>query len=246
MTFPKRAGRMALVALCVAGASLAAGCSDSPTSNSDQATVSMRGELAQSSVGMTVRKDGGSATIASTGVTADSLRISRVRVLISELKLHPSKDDSASGDKTVKTGPMMITIDSAGTHVFASTAVPAGTYDKLKFEFHRFSSSEVGQYLNDTNFADFVTNERSTFVIEGTVYNNGEAWPFEYKSDVTANLELKFPENLNLTAGTTTVIAVVVDPIMIFKDGKVLDPRDPANESKIDNAIKSAIKALKK
>jgi hypothetical protein len=39
---------------------------------------------------------------------------------------------------------------------------------------------------------------------------------------------------------------VVVDPILIFKDGRVLDPRDPANESKIDNAIKASIKALRK
>jgi hypothetical protein len=246
MRFPKRSAHWALVAMCVAGASLAAGCSDSPTSSSDQATVSMRGELAGSAVGMTVRKDDASRNMASSGVTADSLRISRVRVLISELKLHRDKEDTLAGDKNVKIGPMMITIDSAGARVFATGTVPPGSYDKLKFEFHRFSSSETGQYLNDTNFAAFVTNERSTFVIDGTVYNNGVAAPFEYKSDVTANLEFKFDNVLDMVAGSNTVIAVVVDPVMIFKDGRVLDPRDPANESKIDNAIKSAIKALKR
>jgi hypothetical protein len=195
---------------------------------------------------MTVRKDDASRSMAGGGVTADSLRISRVRVLISELKLHRDKEDTLAGDKLVKIGPMMITIDTAGTHVFATSTVPPGSYDKLKFEFHRFSSNEVGQYLNDTNFAAFVTNERSTFVIDGTVYNNGVATPFEYKSNVTANLEFKFDNVLDLAAGSNTVIAVVVDPVLIFKDGQVLDPRDPGNANKIDNAIKSAIRALKR
>lgn len=245
MAIPKRTSRWSLPALILIGAALGAGCSDSPTDSGGQATVTMRGELAKSSVGMTVRKDDGRITLGS-GVTADSLKISRVRILISELKLHRDKADTTTGDNTVKVGPILMTIDSAGTRTFTTGTVPAGSYDKVKFEFHRFSSSEVANYLNDTNFADFVTNERSTFVIEGMVYNDGQATPFEYKSDATANLSLKFDTPIDLTAGGSATIVVVVDPVAVFKDGQVLDPRDPSNESKIDNGIKSAIKALKR
>ena len=236
-----------LAALIVVGmASIAmVGCSDSPSGNSDQATVTMRAEMTQSAVGRTFLKDE-AATILS-GVRADSLMVTRVRILVSELKLHRDKEDTVAGDKTVKVGPIMIQVDSTGTKTFTTATVPPGTYDKLKFEFHRLSSSEVGQYLNDTVFADFVTNERSTVVIEGRVYNGGTATPFEYKSDMTANLSLKLEPAVTLNAGSNTTLVVVVDPVAIFRSGSdVLDPRDPGNENTIDNVIKDAIKALKK
>jgi hypothetical protein len=58
---------------------------------------------------------------------------------------------------------------------------------------------------------------------------------------------LKFDPAITLAAGSTAVIVVQVNPGTMLKDGgKILDPRDGANESKIDNAIKSAIKALKR
>jgi hypothetical protein len=213
-------------------------CSDDPVSN-DQATVTMTAELEG---GMSVNK-----MVAVSGTEADSLKISRVRILISELKLHRDKEDTVAGDKTVKTGPMLITIDSSGSRTFATGTVPPGTYDKLKFEFHRFSSSEVGQYLSDTNFADFVTDDRYTFLIDGTVYNGGQAFPFTYRSDVTANLSFKFEPSITLDAGGNVIIVVQVDPEAIMKpEGKVLDPRDGSNESKLDKAIKEAIKALKR
>jgi hypothetical protein len=213
-------------------------CTDETLTN-DQVNVTMQAEL-----------EGGAGVnkmVALSGAEADSLKISRVRILISELKLHRDKEDSIAGDKTVKTGPMMITIDSSGTRTFGTGTIPAGSYDKLKFEFHRFSQSEVAQYLSDTTFADFVTNDRYTFIFDGTVYTNGQAFPFSYHSDATANLSLKFDPAIALVGGSTVVIVVQVDPDAILKDGgKVLDPRDGSNESKIDNAIKSAIKALKR
>jgi hypothetical protein len=221
-----------------------ASCSDNPTS-SDQATVTMQAELAQSGVSKTVAKDPG--TVLLSGSQADSLKVSRVRILISELKLHRSNEDTVSGDKKVKIGPMLVTVDSTGTRTFTSGAVPAGSYEKLKFEFHRFSSSEVPQYLNDTIFADFVTDKRYSFIIDGTVYNGGTAFPFTYRSDATANLELKFDPAITLAPGSTAIVVLKIDPIELFKhNGKVLDPRDGSNESEIDNAIKDAIKALKR
>lgn len=230
------AGFMAAAAL--------AGCSDDPASGNEQATVQMRAELTSAKVNSIIRKDQLGSLL---GAEVDSMKITRVRVLISELKLHRDKEDTIVGDKTVKVGPMIVTFDSAGTRTFATGSIPAGDYDKLKFEFHRLSSSEVPTYLADPNFADFVTNDRWTVLIDGTVWVGGTEFPFTYRSDMTANLSFKFDPFLPLTAGTTVVIVVQINPLSVFKDGgAVLDPRDGKNESTIDNAIQSTIKALKK
>lgn len=221
------------------------GCSDSPTGN-DQATVTMQGEIESAAVTSTVQKG---SVLAHGGSYADSLKITRVRILISELKMHRDKEDSVQGDRTVKTGPIMLQLDPSGAKAFASAPLPAGTYDKLKFEFHRFSSSEISQYLNDTVFADFVTNERSTVVIEGIVYVDGVATPFEFKSDATANLEFKFDPSVTLNTGANTTFVVVVNAGKIFREKqstKIHDPRDPRNQSELDNAIRDAIHCLKR
>lgn len=239
----ERARGLMVMAGIMAAAALA-GCSDDPASGNEQATVQMQAELTSAKVNSTIKKDQLGSLL---GAEVDSMKISRVRVLISELKLHRDKEDTVAGDKTVKVGPMIITFDSTGTRTFATGTIPTGDYDKIKFEFHRLSSSEVPTYLADTNFADFVTDDRWTVLIDGTVWVGGTAFPFAYRSDMTANLSLKFDPFLPLTSGATVVIVVQIDPMSVFKDsGAILDPRDGKNESKIDNAIRSTIKALKK
>jgi hypothetical protein len=222
------------------------GCSDSPSDTGDNATVTMKGELTSSAVTAALLKDE-SSTILSGGAEVDSLKVTRVRILLSQVKMHVSKDDTVIGDKVVKTGPVMMTIDSAGARTFTTATIPAGTYDKVKFEFHRFSSSEVAGYLSDTVYQDFVTDDRWTFIIDGFLYKDGVRTGFTYRSDATANLTLKFEPEITLTAGSSAAIVIAVDPAAVFKKGAaVLDPRDKQNESEIDNAIKAAVKALKR
>jgi hypothetical protein len=245
---PATASRFFALALAIGTTALSmTGCSDDTTGTGTDATVAMKGEMTGSSVTAALRKDDGNFTITSIGEVVDSLKVTRVRILVSEMKLHRSNADTTTGDNTVKTAPMMITIDSAGTRTFTTATVPAGSYDKIKFEFHRFSSSEVGTYLNDTVYTDFVTNDRYTFIMDGRVYKGGVATPFTYRSDATANLTLKFEPAIDLAAGSSSSIVLQVDPAAVFSSGNdVLDPRDEKNESSIDNAIKAAIKALKR
>lgn len=231
------AGR-AMLALGAA-ALLWAGCSDNPAGD-DQATVQMQSGLTSSMVTPGAGKLAG-------GSEADSLRITRVRILISRMKLHRDKEDTVSGDRDVKVGPFLLTIDASGAKVFTTAAVPAGTYDKVKFAFHRFSSSEIGTYLNDSAFGAFVTGERYSFLVDGQVYVNGAPVDFTYRSDATANLTLPLDVPAQLDAGGGATLLLQLDPRIAFKDGTlVLDPRDPRNQSKIDNNIVRAIKALKK
>ncbi len=228
-----------ILAMCL----MAFGCSEDTTSPIGDASINFSTTMSSSTVHTTgIIK--GESTAAS---TVDSLKINNIRILISELKLHRDKEKDTVGNHKVKSGPLLLTLDATKKLALATGTVPAGVYDKVKFEFHRFSSSEITQYLNDPVFKDFVTDKRSTFIIEGMVYAGGVQTPFTYKSDATVNLSLNFDTPITLNGGTVYSIDISADPNVIFVKGKeILDPRDEKNNNDIDNAIKSAIKAIKK
>lgn len=214
-----------------------AACSDNPTSN-DQANVAMESQMESSSV--TLMKGSGGA-----GAEVDSLKVTRIRMFVSRMKLDRDASDT-SGEKNIKTDPFVITF-TGQTNTFASATVPPGTYDKVKFEFHRPSSSQVAAYLNIPEFVDFVTTGRYSVIYDVTLYKGGVAIPFTYASDMTANLSLKFNTPVTLGAGSTNTFVLKLDPSGVFKEGQaVLDPRDESNESEIDNNIKASIKLAKK
>ena len=220
-------------------------CSDSSGPN-DLTMLTMEARLTEKSVSGTML-DGKSAEVL--GAEVDSIALDRVRVLVSRLKLKAkgSDDSTSAGDVDVKTGPMVIDADADTIRIFAIGEIPAGNYDQVKFEFHRFDGSQIADYLNDSIFGAFVTDDRWTVLVDGVAYEDGEELPFTYRSDITANLSLKFPEQIEVQEGDAVTVVLEIDPLEIFSQGGgILDPRDGTNESKIDNGIKSAIKALKK
>lgn len=222
-----------------------ASCSTSSEPGDGNATIQMTSEMEGGTVtSSTISGKGG---IVQAGAEADSVRITRVRILLSNLKMHHSESDSMNSG-TVKTGPFLVQFDSAGTRVFANASVPAGSYDRIKFEIHKLSSNEVANYLNDTLFADFVTNDRYTVIIEGMVWTNGVGVPFVYRSKITENIQVRFSPAITLEGGTTSVIALKFAPRDVFKKGsnRPLDPRDQSNHNEFDKAIKDALKANKK
>src|SRR6185312_10311509 len=93
------------------------------------------------------------------GIVADSIEITRVRYLLSAVKLHEEGNDTTH-DGEIKTGPFVLEFTPGFSRVFANITLPAGSYEEIKFEVHRFSSSIDQTYLNDPTFTDFVTNER--------------------------------------------------------------------------------------
>ncbi len=219
------------------------GCS-STDDPADTATVSMVAETEGSIANAAFRKGRNSPAA---GAIADSVEITRVRFLLSRVKLHVEGNDTLK-DGDIKTGPFIIEFTPGLSKVFTTATIPAGSYEKIKFEIHKFPSSIDQTYLNDPVFTDFVTNERSTVIIEGKVWSAQNTTPtnFVFKSDITANLEAKFPGNITLDAGSTTTLAMIFSPILAFKASSVLDPRDAANANDIDNYLKAAIKSLKK
>jgi hypothetical protein len=181
------------------------------------------------------------------GIVADSIEITRVRFLLSRVILHVEGNDTLK-DREFKAGPFILEFTPGLSRVFSTVTIPSGSYEKIKFEIHKFPSSIDQTYLNDPTFTDFVTGERSTIIIEGRVWSAKSSIPvnFVYKSQITANVEAKFPGLITLDGGSTATIAMIFSPILAFKASSVLDPRDPDNAKDIDSYLKSAIKALKK
>jgi hypothetical protein len=178
------------------------------------------------------------------GETVVGLSVRRVRVLVSRIILHSEQDTTGKDDRTVKNGPFIYEADSLGSRVVSSVNVTPGTYDHLKFEIHRFSSSETAAFENDPVFKDFVTGDRYSVIIEGYVIRKTGASPFVYRSDVTENLKLEYSPALVIGEGAVTSSTLKFDVATAFRDGSdILDPDDAKNESLIDNAIKNAFRA---
>jgi hypothetical protein len=174
----------------------------------------------------------------------DSLRIRSVRILISRIKLK----SSSGADRDVKTGPFVLISDSTlAEYKITSGEVPLGEYDAVKFEFHRFSGSELDFFRDDPVFGDFATADRWTAIIDGVYFDDGEEFEFEYKRPLTANLTINFRRPLEIETAGENGIMLQTDPAEIFmEDGWPLDPTEHNNEITIEKNIKDAIKARKK
>ena len=230
--------------LSVFGLMALSGCSSSTTEPANTSTVTMSAETDGTKATSAFRKN---PSPSSSGIVADSIEITRVRFLLSAVKLHVEGNDTTH-DSQIKTGPFILEFTPGFSRVFSTVTIPSGTYEKIKFEIHKFPSSIDQTYLNDPTFTDFVTAERSTIIIEGRVWSAGSSTPvnFVYKSHITLNLEAKFPGSITLGPGSNANLAMVFSPLLAFKAASVLDPRDPDNAKEIDEFLKSAVKALKK
>lgn len=220
------------------------GCSSSTTATPNTTALTITAETEGTKANSAFWKKSGNP---SSGIVADSIEITRVRFLLSEVKIHVEGNDTTK-DGEIKAGPFILEFTPGFSRVFSTITIPSGSYEKIKFEIHKFPSSIDQTYLNDPTFTDFVTNERSTIIIEGRVWSAKSSIPvnFVYKSHITENLEARFPGLITLGAGSSASIAMVFSPLLAFKASSVLDPRDPDNAKDIDNFLKSAIKALKK
>lgn len=179
------------------------------------------------------------------GGTVDSLRIIRMRLLVSEIRMSAS---GGGGDHKVQTGPGLLMVDQTGPHAVITGTVPARSFDKIHFKFHRLDEQEVALFSTNPDFAEFVTPLRPTVIIDGSVYVNGISLPFKYRSRVEQDLNLDLTE-FGVAQNGVTVVAIQLDPVALFKEQSnrdVLDPRDPDNSNRIDNAIRAALRAMKK
>ncbi len=232
----------------VGSVAILTGCRDTPTADSNQSMVGVDAELASTTVASSSGQKSG--IVSGGGTACDSLVVTNVRILISRLKLHRDHDEDNCGcGNDVKTGPFVLEIGPRGPRGVKFVSIPPGRYRKAKLEFHRFASSEIGRYCTDSLFRDFATDERATVVIRGVVYVDGKATPFEFHSDVTANVNIDLDNEVACNAGERNTLVIVFDASKIFKHKDlrlVRDPRDKRNKKDIDGEINSCFRMGKR
>lgn len=215
-------------------------CSDSTSPDSSSITVQSR----MINAGVSITNNKSDSNIES----VDAIEVTNIRLLLKRIMFHEkTKNDEESN--LLKEGPFVAEGDFAENYFQLTTGtLPPGSYDKVKFEIHRFSSSEYSNYSNDPLLKDFATEDRYSVIIEGTVTEGSKKEYFVYYGTVTANLSLQFDPDLTIEKSSDTKVAIEIDATNLFydKQNNLLDPRDPMNSNDIDNNVRDAVKYVKK
>ncbi len=238
--------KLLLISIAVIIAVMNYSCSES-TDPSDDPNVKVVAQMTSNVVDVSAMKAKQPDFQAS---TIDSIVIKDFRILLSEMKFQSKTADTNqnSDDHVMKSGPFLMNLDSTGkAFTLANGSIPKGTYSKIKFELHRFSSSETPNYVDDAVFADFATTERYSVIIKGLIFEDGASEEFTFNGTVTANLWLNFDPEITFEEGENYTISLDIDPNSAFISGNtILDPRVQKDANDIDNAVKDAFKSVKK
>jgi hypothetical protein len=71
---------------------------------------------------------------------------------------------------------------------------------------------------------------------------SGARKAFQYKSDITSNIELPLASFTVPATGSVSANVVFSTAKAFLDNGQMLDPTDPKNESAIDNNLKAAFR----
>lgn len=195
----------------------------------------------------------------------DSITLTRVRVVLRNIRLKAEDgenevemDTEEHGDNKTgndssnsKLAPFVLELNLNGSSQQISISnVPFGTYDEFKFQIHRVNQNEISNLspAEQAKFADFLSGEKYSIIIEGNVYMNGQAKPFTFKSKIDAEFELKLSPKLVVNQTQITLnITLAVSPAGWFVDsnGALIDPSDPNNANLINSNLKSFLHAFK-
>jgi len=178
----------------------------------------------------------------------DSVRVQRIRVLISRIKLHATAEDTSDqAGRDINVGPAVITwTRDTLTTVFA-TAVPAGRYDRVKLEMHKFSAAEAVTYRSDSTFADFATaSDRVTVIIDGVSWKDGIMSPFTIASDRTENLWVVVEPYFEIAESTTTTVVLDFDAVELFRiGGRVISPGNAQVRTLLQTRLRTLLRLRK-
>jgi hypothetical protein len=220
------------------------GCSSSTSVSTNDGTVTMQSQLTSTSTQLPYTGKNPSPTSVIQSVT-----VTQVEVFIKDIKLHQEKDSANKDDRNIKTGPMVVVFDSLGSHVFATSTIPAGTYEKIKFEMHHPNRGDAADSAFLAQYPDFVSgNKTFTIVIKGyTTSLTGVKTSFMARSEKSHNYELKFKDkdNIVVTGGGTSLLTLLFDPTIVFHVngglGLLFDPNDTTYQNEIDNNVQISL-----
>jgi len=190
------------------------------------------------------------------GIDIDSIVITNAIVFVSDVKLHSDVDslENDEHDQAIKTGPFVLVFDSSGTHVVTDVTIPPGTYDRVKFEFHKPDKNADAVLLSE--FPELENGGQTyTVWIYGYTFKAGIRTSFSVQSSASKNVTVRFEDRdfhdkdrIVLNANTLATLAFELDPRIVFhlSDGITLfDPRDLFDHQKdVDDNVLIAIRVV--
>lgn len=199
------------------------GCSDSGTTN--PISTSQNGQNAS----ISIKTDNGVFDN-----PADEIVITEAKALVTQVEFELEGSET---EHEVNAGPFVINFNmSGGLTPVTIGNIPAGVYDKIKFQIHK---PEDNESIPDPEFREGSSgSQRYSFIIKGTYNGN----VFVFKSRKTVNLVINFNTPVNFQSAGKN-ITILINPSIWFKNGNlVLDPRNISNEDDIDNNLKNSFK----
>ena len=235
--------RSVVAMLALLSSEFYAGCMTS-TAPPTTATVTTYSIMDGSTVSSSSSAKAKIESILQEGAVCDSVTVASAAFLISDLKMHHDESDSA-GFGTIKDGAYVAHFSSQGSQLVATVSVPPASYDRVKFEMHRYDPILDVSLAGDSIAINFMTPAHNTVILEGMVYLHGVGYPFKYESSVTANEQEFFANGFTVEAGKGYIVEIHYSPSTALRvsDGLVLDPSDPSNEVLINAGIKAAFRA---
>jgi len=169
-------------------------------------------------------------------VTADTLTLETVKILLRDVKI---KQQSGDDSLDIELGPFVVSLNLEGmTTDFAVGDIPPGSYDRVRFRVHKLGGSETPP---DPEFRDGADSSRYSVIVKGNI----NSIPFIYKSRESADQDLPLVTPLEIGKNESANLTITVDPYSWFYNmGILLDPTDPANESDIDNNIENSFEKV--
>ena len=179
----------------------------------------------------------------------DVISITRARFLIRNVKLRSVPEDSVE----FVSDPYIIDLNLDGQpNTIMVTDVPAKTYDRIDFNVHRLDDDDPRDlaYFQHPDFQDFVTDNRYSMIIEGTIQNGVNSTEnFVFKSRDNEKQRQFFNPLLEVDESVSQVTVIFqFDGTNWFvgDDGSFLDPRDESNENEISDNLRDSIEIIEK
>lgn len=165
---------------------------------------------------------------------AEDILIEEAKALITEIEFEL---EGSGIEHEIKPGPVVVHFNtSGGMTTFTTGNVPAGVYNKVKFQLHKPEDTEP---IPDPEFREGTSgNLRYSFIIKGKYNGNS----FVFKSRKSINLVINFSTPVNFREAGRN-ITIIINTSSWFKNGNItLDPRDPSNENEIDDNLKNSFR----
>ncbi|HZA49897.1 MAG TPA: hypothetical protein VE549_04100, partial [Myxococcaceae bacterium] len=118
---------------------------------------------------------------------------------------------------------------------------PAGIYKEIEVSIDKL---ELGKPEEEALITAYPQLADASIAVEGQVVENGSAEPFRFTAALDRDTEILVDPFLVVTGPMATTLAV--DPAAWFRDadGNLVDPRDPANRSVIEENMQASVDAF--